>query len=149
MRQLTAKQVAEYFLALNNDMGDETLSNLKLQKMVYYAQGFYIAIHNKPLFQDKILAWDQGPAVQELYDEYNQNSEILTSFRPVDMNIYEQSTKELLNDVWEVYGQFAAWKLRDMVWGENPYRDTPRGEAISCEKMKAYFRDLLAETESK
>ncbi len=47
---LTAFQIADYFLTLVDDEAGDGLSNLKLQKLVYYAQGFHLALTGKPLF---------------------------------------------------------------------------------------------------
>lgn len=33
---------------------NEEISNLKLQKLLYYSQGFHLAIFNKPLFFEPI-----------------------------------------------------------------------------------------------
>lgn len=51
---LTCFDVAKYFLSLCNDEeSGDLISNLKIQKLVYYAQGFSLAINNKPLFKEK------------------------------------------------------------------------------------------------
>lgn len=59
---LTCFDVADYFLTQSNETqsNDENsgdfLSNLKLQKLVYYAQGFSLALLNRPLFNEEIEA---------------------------------------------------------------------------------------------
>ena len=67
-----AAQVARYFLALT-DPDDNDVSNLKLQKLCYYAQGLCSAMRGAPLFVDRIEAWDHGPVVPTLYHEYKQH----------------------------------------------------------------------------
>jgi uncharacterized phage-associated protein len=53
-----------HFLKLSQpDIGD-VISNLKLQKLLYYAQGFYLAIYGKALFEEDIVAWEHGPVVR-------------------------------------------------------------------------------------
>ena len=54
---LSAQDIADYLLAFVNRDEGELLSNLKLQKLLYYAQGFYLALYDKPLFEDRIEAW--------------------------------------------------------------------------------------------
>ncbi len=64
--------VAEYFLSLADEEAGDFLSNLKLQKLVYYAQGFHLALFNRPLFMAAIHAWQHGPVVPELYHAYKK-----------------------------------------------------------------------------
>lgn len=51
----------------------EYITNLKLQKLLYYIQGEYMAKMNTPLFNDDFLAWEHGPIIREVYDKYKQN----------------------------------------------------------------------------
>ncbi len=48
---------------------DELLSHLKLQKLLYFCQGFTLAMTGKPLFSEAIVAWEHGPVVREVWDE--------------------------------------------------------------------------------
>lgn len=54
---LTCFDAADYFLSkIDEDAGD-VITNLKLQKLVYYAQGFSLALCGRPLFAERIEAW--------------------------------------------------------------------------------------------
>ena len=66
MANHTARQITEWFLAWG-EHNDAPLSNLKLQKLLYYAQGHYLGDHAKPLFEDEIEAWVHGPVVRSIY----------------------------------------------------------------------------------
>ena len=48
---VSVHDVARYFLSLADDEAGDLLSNLKLQKLCYYAQGFRLALSGKPLYQ--------------------------------------------------------------------------------------------------
>lgn len=69
--QPTAFHIAQYFIDRCHEerrRGNyQSLTNLKLQKLLYYSQGFYLAIYNKPLFPDRIEAWVHGPTVPSVY----------------------------------------------------------------------------------
>lgn len=54
MKIIKALNVAKYLLSLVNQDNGDTISNLKLQKLLYYVQGYYLAYFNKPLFNEKI-----------------------------------------------------------------------------------------------
>ncbi len=145
MSGLSAQDVANYFLAqVDEDCGDN-ISNLKLQKLVYYAQGFHLALMDKPLFDEPIIRWQHGPVVESLYHMYKKYGDRLIP-KPQGMNfeIYTSEVKELLNDVYEIFGQFSAWKLRNMTHEEPPCENTPINGIISCEAMKEYFKTQLA-----
>lgn len=43
---------------------------MRLMKLAYFAQGWFLAIRNKPLFYDKIEARRYGPVIPALYDRY-------------------------------------------------------------------------------
>ena len=64
---LTCYDIAKYFLAQADEEIGDLISNLKLQKLVYYAQGFYLALHDEALFPEDIEAWTHGPVVPVLY----------------------------------------------------------------------------------
>lgn len=61
-----ATTTAKWFVDWAN-AEDAELSNLKLQKLQYYAQGHHLAVYGQPLFADKIQAWSYGPVVPEVY----------------------------------------------------------------------------------
>jgi uncharacterized phage-associated protein len=67
-----ASEIADYFLSLQDEEAGDSISNLKLQKLLYYAQGCFIALcgADSPLFGERIYAWDLGPVVPEIYHEY-------------------------------------------------------------------------------
>ena len=50
MAHLSCYDVAEYFLSKTDEEAGDVISNLKLQKLVYYAQGFSLAVNDEPLF---------------------------------------------------------------------------------------------------
>ncbi len=143
---LTAPDVAKYFLAKTSEVSeaDEFVSHLKLQKLLYYAQGFHLAMTGSPLFEDEICAWQHGPVVPNVWEQYKgygrQGIEPPTDF---DLNRYDAETQSILEQVWTVYGQFSAWKLRDLTHTEPPWKETPTRENISHAKMMRYFKNRL------
>jgi uncharacterized phage-associated protein len=138
---LTALDVAKYFLALQDD--EEAISNLKLQKLLYYAQGFHLAITGRALFDEDIRVWEHGPVVPAVWREYNHYAERPIP-RPRDFNprVLNEDTRSLLDEVSSVYGQFSAWRLREMTHAEPPWKNTPSQAVISQAVMEAYFKTL-------
>ena len=69
---IPAIEVARYFLSLTDEDAGELISNLKLQKLLYYAQGFHLVIYGEPLFPETIEAWAHGPVVTSVYHQYKE-----------------------------------------------------------------------------
>lgn len=144
---LSAREVADYFLAQVNEEVGDSLSNLKLQKLVYYAQGFHLALYGKPLFAEQIRNWEHGPVVPDLYHAFKQHSaEPLPVPATLDTSKYSTEVVELLDEIYSVYGQFSAWKLRCMTHEEPPWKETRRGDVIPHALLESYFKTQLVET---
>jgi uncharacterized phage-associated protein len=140
---LNCHDVARYFLTLMSEENGDLISNLKLQKLVYYAQGSSLALYDKPLFSEHIEAWLHGPVIPDLYSEYEQyNSKAIPRPQDVNFDDYGDEVQALLNDVYSVFGQYSAWKLANMVFEEQPWKEiyeSQPGGIISLDSMKKYF----------
>lgn len=133
--------VADYFLAKVDEEEGDSISNMKLQKLVYYAQGCYIALYNNTLFPEKILAWDHGPVVQELWKKYTTcGNGSIPKPDNIDLSKIPEEIRNFLDDVWNVYGQYSAWGLRCLTHSEPPWMNTPKNEEISFDKLKEFFK---------
>ncbi|MEK4883691.1 type II toxin-antitoxin system antitoxin SocA domain-containing protein [Bacillus sp. FSL W8-0223] len=69
MNTYNALEVANYIVWRAENSGKE-ITNLKLQKILYYLQSYNLLKHNKPLFKDVIEKWKLGPVVPNVYQEY-------------------------------------------------------------------------------
>lgn len=139
-----AEYIAEWFLARNRqdliDGSDEAISNLKLQKLLYYAQGCTLALTGKPLFADEIQAWTHGPVIPEIYHKYKQYGACGINYEGgFDDSIMDDETQAILEEVYEEFGQFSAWKLRNMTHDETPWKETDKNCVISTDSIKEYF----------
>jgi len=142
----TAHEIAKYFIALTEEDTGDSITNLKLQKLTYYAQGFNLALYDEPLFNEPIEAWMHGPVVPNLYYSYKKHgSNPIPKPIGMDFDRYNERTKELLNQVQEVYGQFSAWKLRDLTHEEAPWINSYQKPdcTIKHEDMKEFFKTLI------
>ncbi len=143
---IPVEEVANYFLDKLDIETEDCISNLKLQKLVYYAQGFVMALTGKKLFDEPIEAWEHGPVVRCLYDKYKQNGRAAIT-RTEDLEYHElqkfPEIMEILDEVYQVYGQFSAWKLRNMTHDEIPWLETKRNDIITDCKMLAFFKTQI------
>ena len=120
----------------------DTISNLKLQKMMYYQQGFHLAYFLTPLFDEDIVAWQYGPVVPSVYKEYKsfESNSISTSKEGISLSDDEE---ELFNNVYEEYNQFSAVALMKMTHEESPWKTTEINSVISRDKMMAFFKTQI------
>jgi uncharacterized phage-associated protein len=142
---LSAQEVARYFVSIVDEDAGDNMTLLKLQKLLYYAQGFHLAMHGgEPLFVEPIEARDNGPVVPQIDQAFQHYAhdpiERPEHFDPQD---YAPEIRELLDAVYRVYGQFTAWKLRELTHREPPWRDTPRNGEIARQSLREFFETLV------
>lgn len=143
---LAAKDVAEYFVSIVDLERQDFLTNLKIQKLLYYAQGFAWGRWSASMFPERILAWQLGPVVVEVYKEYEKyGASAVALSSAFDFRKYDVQTKDLLNEVFERYGRFSATQLVDMTHSEPPWRNTKINHEISTRELQAYFSKQLTE----
>lgn len=139
-------KIANQLLLYSSDIGKEPMTNMKLQKMLYYQQGFHLAYFGTPLFDEEIEAWMYGPVVPMVYEEYktfgHQGIEPNRDWEFSFDNIIENA---LFIEVCQVYGAYSAIGLMNMTHNEAPWKSTPVGEGniISKDKMKSFFKRRL------
>lgn len=142
----TIENVAKCFIHLDHlSEGNDGISNLKLQKLAYYAQGFYSAIYDKPLFDNDIYAWAHGPVIRDLYHAYkNHGGNPIPVPQDFEKNVLSQEEFDLIEEVYEVFGQYSAWKLRNMTHEESPWRNhESNAEIIPLTEIKDYFKTRI------
>lgn len=62
----TVYDIANFLISTSSVVGMKDMTNLELNKLVYFVQGIYCAKTGKPLFTDSIEAWTYGPVIRAL-----------------------------------------------------------------------------------
>jgi uncharacterized phage-associated protein len=107
--------VANFFIeaALSQE---DYVTNMKLNKLLYFAQAWSLVKYDRPLFEEPIEAWNYGPVVSEIYKKYKSygNKPIMS----VDSDDYcdslTETDQEVLIDVMLNYGKYTAFTLVNM-----------------------------------
>lgn len=137
--------IANKILAKPNLENEELISNMKLQKLLYYMQGFHLAYFGTPLFDEEMEAWQYGPVVPSAYEHFSVYKS--QGIKPETSDIVKLGSEEeaLFDDVYKVYGEYSALGLMNMTHKEFPWITTPtgKGNVISKEKMKEFFKDRI------
>lgn len=136
--------IANYFLLKAQQDNQELLSNLKLQKLVYYAQGLYLALFGKDLFSDDVEAWQYGPVVPELYHLYKENgSGGIPANAEFNQNTIDGDTREFLDEVYSVFGQFSAIRLMELSHSDACWVEAGINNIISKKSMAESLKKYL------
>jgi uncharacterized phage-associated protein len=104
---MKAINVACYLVELANKAPEHDLTNLKIQKLLYYIQGKHLSATGRPLFDEKIEAWQYGPVVPEVYHEFKKCGAFpVTEFDlgSHDSSNLSSSVKKHIEDVWDKIG---------------------------------------------
>ncbi|GAN72101.1 hypothetical protein ASY01nite_13870 [Acetobacter syzygii] len=114
------KEVAKWFLAAVDRQSGEAITHLKLQKLIYYAQAWYLALENKALFPDKLEAWAHGPVCRSVYDTYRDYGWDALPAPDDDIDLL-QCEIDHLEMIMDAYGDMSAKKLEHLTHGEEPW----------------------------
>ena len=137
--------VASFFIEIANANEDDYISNLKLQKLLYFAQGWNLALNDKKLFEDKIEAWKYGPVVSSIYYAYNENkSNPIYKVKNGDYTNLSAEDIELLSTVQREYGKYSGNYLVALTHEEDtPWRKSIKNNNCYIDEndIKNYFKE--------
>lgn len=120
------KSIANYFLELAEQQG-EPISPMKLQKLVYYAHGWYAGYMHQPLINEAVEAWQYGPVIPSLYHEFKRFGAGSISRRAFDFQSdgptevpppADPEVRTFLQNVWRNYGRYTGIALSEMTHAE-------------------------------
>ncbi len=148
--------IAHWFLASIDREAGDSITHLKLQKLVYYAQAWALALNSKSLFEEDLEAWTHGPVVRSIYNEFkDHSSDAIPQTKTKTVEIKEKEVLCLLNQINNVYAERTAKFLKEKTHEELPWK-TARGglalearctEKISKKVMQEFYKKQLSENE--
>mgnify|MGYP001796708421 CR=1 FL=1 len=115
--------VASYFIIRAYEDGIEAqMTNMKVQKLLYYAQSLHLAMYDEPLFEEEIQAWRYGPVCPPVYTFYCkfEAEQLPIPNKEESLKTIPEEKQVLLEEVWEYFGGYHAYRLSDMTHGEFP-----------------------------
>ena len=140
--KITALVIAEWFIAHNNAVirynSADDISNLKIQKLLYYAQGCSLASLKNPLFDDELVAWKHGPVVECVYRKYHSYGNRGIQETP-ELPQLDPEVERLLINTYNAFAKYSAWELANLTHREDPWKMTPLNQTISQVLIKNYF----------
>jgi uncharacterized phage-associated protein len=159
-----AAAIANELLDLSNQAGRK-ITQIEIQKLVYFAHGWNLALRDQPLIGEMVEAWQYGPVVRSLYDAFKKfGSEPITekavswrmsadgrflneipsiqSETPAD----DVFARALVRSIWQKYGTLAPFKLVEITHlPDSPWRQALEQNKtyIPNESIQAYFKTLI------
>lgn len=135
------------------------ISNLKLQKILYFIQAYFLMEKDAPCFKERIEAWNFGPVVPESYCEYKQygsgdiptvkayrvyNGKNLWDFEWVKFNddVISDSDKELIDAVVDNFADYYATDLVALTHEQTPWKAAYvpyQNNEITLKALKDFF----------
>ena len=117
----------------------QPITNLKLQKILYYVQGYFFKTFDKEAFSEEIYRWQYGPVVPIAYYEYNVfGSRPLASNYGYSIVLTEEENK-LIDLIIAKCQKFPSSVLVDKTHGETPWKNASSGQIITKQAIKTFF----------
>jgi uncharacterized phage-associated protein len=150
--------IANYFIRKSIESGKE-LTPMKLIKLVYISHGWYLGITGNPLLPEAIEAWQYGPVVPSIYNQFKSYGRL-----PITELVYDSSTSSypmptdnelitFLDKIWNVYGNYDGLQLSALTHQQNtPWYTTwheqggksSRAVMISDDLIKQHYKAKIA-----
>lgn len=119
-----ATYIAEYILSFYKEKYGCTISNLKLQKVLYFLQANHLVTLEKALFSDQILAVDFGPYISEVWEKYciygGANIPVFKGKSTTSFRIKKEE-KEIINEMLNVLNPYSSAELLNIIHQQMPW----------------------------
>lgn len=148
----TAITISNELIRLSHEAG-KSITNMKLQKLLYLSQGIHLALYDSPLFKDNIEAWEYGPCVPNSHYNFKIyfTGEIPTDnpYSKINNIPLNSNQQELIKRVIKLYGDMSAISLSIFLregspWQSVYYDNFNISSEITTSSMKIFFKDWIA-----
>lgn len=155
-----AMDIAQYIINYAIEL-DKPVSNLKLQKLLYYVQASLLLRSEDSCIEEEIYNWRHGPVIEEVYQEYKKYSNNTIKEKQEEYFTYEvddsfslykvtytfeerqqqiaNDDKKLIKDVIDSLIDYDPWTLVKETHIEDPWTNVKTNEIITKESIKEYF----------
>lgn len=145
---MRAMDVSEYILR------KQLTGNLKLQKLLYFVQAYFLIKKGTPCFSDKIYAWDSGPTVPPVYRYFRkyaflafpedvyivENEDGRIEKKRYDAEAISEDDRKLIDEVIEAFSGYTSSWMLDLIRGQDPYIKARKDEGeIMLKDLKEFF----------
>lgn len=136
--------ISKYVVCYSNKK-NYGITNLRLQKILYFIQAYFLKIKKEPCFKEDMEAWDFGPVVPCVYQKYKKfgAGQIPDYTEPVDCFLNDYSGKKIVDGVIDLLSSYQTFDLVDITHHQSPWLESyesARSNIISIEAMKRFVK---------
>lgn len=151
-KNITANIIADLIVGFCSEHGD-LVTNLRLQKLLFFAQAWHLALRDKPLFPERFQAWVRGPVQPNVYARFHHFGSSPIEGTSSAWNV-PKGVERHIADVMEAYGSFSSYELELIACDDEPWREARRGipsdepsaNVIDEATMKRFYQARHAES---
>lgn len=135
------------------------VSNLKLQKLLYFVQVAFIYRYGYSCYEEPIVHWRHGPVVESVYQNYKaygaenildkeleyfsfmfdvRTMSFVMESKIYDENMFEASHLKLIKSIVDSYKDVSPWDMVELTHKEKAWIETERNEEITLDMIKQY-----------
>ena len=146
--------VIHYFLGHIDVNAGETITPLKLQKLLYAVQGWNLVFNGKVMYGERIEAWAHGPVVAQIYNEFKEYGyNPLPNIAAFEPKLFSKAEIDILELVRQVYSLYEAKTLEKLTHAEKPWQLARKGckqgessqNVITISSIKKYYEKIAAQ----
>lgn len=150
--------VSRYIINYSNEQ-DYSISNLRLQKLLYFVQAYFLMMTGKPCFEEKIEAWEFGPVVPKAYYEFKEygsgeipkietylvidgKKKLHISRKEFNEECIDELHRRYIEEVVDKFADYSASDLVNLTHNQDPWQDAYRpyqNNEITVEDIRRYF----------
>ena len=148
--------VADYIISALLSDGNGFLSNLKLQKLLYYVEAWHLGIMGSRFYnpEEYFEAWVHGPVNRTIYERFSETkylySDITLEDRREKNPSLSKDDREFVDYILEYYGKLSGMELETLTHKEAPWIEARGGiepfeactKKISVETMQRYYHEI-------
>lgn len=146
--EVSSHAVANAFLKLAKAKG-KPLTNMQLQKLVFLAQGYALALLDRPIYYNNTHAWQWGPVVPKLYKSLQRYGAGIVTEELQSEDVLAEDSDEygIVEGVWDGYGSYTGGQLSTLTHKPGSPWETQWSAkqfgVISTDDIKAYYKGLV------
>lgn len=138
----SALTIAQYIIKHELD-ANRPVTNLRLQKLLYFVQGNFYTLFNQECFYDKIEAWDYGPTIPSVYFKYSIfGSCTIFDFQKEDIEKISNYHKKYISLILNINSRYSTQDLVKISKNQKPWINAylpTFSREITKESIKNYF----------
>ena len=140
---ISIMDAAHYLVYLSYSEIRASLTPLKIQKILYFAQGWSFVWDDKPLFTEDFEAWQFGPVNKSVYMYFQKYGRGCIPEEEGIPTLCDEDAEETLKSVWRDYSKYSAFELVEMTHLQTPWSEAYKNNnTISATNIKNYFQKL-------